>query len=97
MFILIGHGWHIMVPMACLTLDKELFREWPGRFLVKEMRAYDEEEQNSIVMDSRDITDQQGIESEKSKSSDSHETEISPNFSALMLENREFHHTYPVH
>ena len=97
MFILIGHGWHIMVPMACLTLDKELFREWPGRFLVKEMRAYDEEEQISIVMDSRDITDQQGIESEKSKSSDSHETEISPNFSALMLENREFHHTYPVH
>ena len=97
MFILIGNGWHIMVTIACLTLDKELRREWPGRFLVKEMRAYDEEEQNSIVMDSRDITDLQGIESEKSKSSHSHETEISPNFSALMLENREFHHAYPVH
>ena len=81
-----------MVPIACLTLDKELRREWPGRFLVREMRAYDEEEQNSIVMDSRDITDLQGIESEKSKSSHSLETEISPNFSALMLENREFHH-----
>ena len=97
MFILIGHGWHIMVPIACLTLDKELRREWPGRFLVKEMREYDEEEQNSIVMDSRDITDLQGIQREKSKSSDSHETEISPNFSALMLENREFHHAYPIH
>ena len=91
MFILIGHGWHIMVPIACLTLDKELSRERPG-FLVKEMTTYDEEEQNSIVMDSRDITDLQGIESEKSKSSHSLETEISPNFSALMLENREFHH-----
>ena len=83
MFILIGHGWHIMVPIACLTLDKELRREWPGRFLVREMRAYDEEEQNSIVMDSRDITDLQGIESNQSESSHSHET--------LMLENREFH------
>jgi len=97
MFILIGHGWHIMVPIACLTLDKELRREWPGRVLVREMREFDEEEQNSIVMDSRDITDLQGIESEKPKNRNSQETELSPNFSALMLENREFHHAYPVH
>jgi len=97
MFILIGHGWHIMVPLACLTLDKELRKEWPGRFLVREMRDFDEEEQNSIVMDSRDITNLQGIESEKSKNSHAQDTEMSPNFSALMLENREFHHTYPVH
>jgi hypothetical protein len=86
-----------MVPIACLTLDKELRRERPGRFLVREMRAYDEEEHYSIAMDSRDITDLKGIEREKAKSSHSHETEISPNFSALMLENCEFHHTYPVH
>jgi len=97
MFILIGHGWHIMVPLACLTLDKELRREWPGRILVREIREFDEEEQNSIVMDSRDLTDLQGVESEKSKTSHSQETELSPNFSALMLENREFHHAYPVH
>ena len=86
-----------MVPVACLTLDKELRKEWPGRVLVREMREFDEEEQNSIVMDSRDITDLQGIEKEKSKSSNSNETEMSPNFSALMLENREFHHSFPVH
>jgi len=97
MFILIGHGWHIMVPIACLTLDKELRREWPGRALVREMREFDDEEQNSIVMDSRDLTDLQGIESEKSKTSHSRETELSANFSAMMLENREFHHAYPVH
>merc|ERR1711874_953056 len=97
MFILIGHGWHFMVPLACLTLDKELRREWPGRILVREIREFDEEEQNSIVMDSRDLTDLQGVESEKSKTSHSQETELSPNFSALMLENREFHHAYPVH
>ena len=97
MFILIGHGWHIMVPVACLTLDKELRKEWPGRILVREMREFDEEEQNSIVMDSRDITDLQGIENEKSKNSNSDETQMSPNFSALMLENREFHHNFPVH
>ena len=97
MFILIGHGWHIMVPMACLTLDKELRKEWPGRILVREMREFDEEEQNSIVMDSRHITDLQGIQSEKSKTTPSQETELSPNFSALMLENREFHNSYPVH
>jgi len=97
MFILIGHGWHIMVPLACLTLDKELRREFPGRILVREMREFEEEEQNSIVMDSRDVTDLQGIESEKSKNTSSHETELSPTFSALMLENREFHHSYPVH
>jgi len=97
MFILIGHGWHIMVPVACLTLDKELRKEWPGRILVREMREFDEEEQNSIVMDSRDITDLQGIENEKSKTNNPHETQMSPNFSALMLENREFHHSFPVH
>jgi len=101
MFALIGLGWHLMVPLACLTLDKELCREWPGRLMVKDWKN-DVETEGSIPMERR--MELEEIEEDvKSRAvsidmDSSGKTELSPNFSALMLENREFHNpTYPVH
>jgi len=31
MFMLIGHGWHIAVPLICLLQDKELYQHLPKR------------------------------------------------------------------
>ena len=76
-----------MVPLACLTLDKELRTEFPGRFLVKQERDPGEDDMNSISLETRNVS--------QNASKEVQETEMSPTFSALMLENREFHHNYP--
>ena len=33
LFVLIGHVWHIAVPLAVLVLDRELRHQWPGAVL----------------------------------------------------------------
>ena len=34
LFVLIGHVWHIAVPLATLTLDRELRTQWPAHLLL---------------------------------------------------------------
>jgi len=94
MFALVGLGWHLLTPAACCLLDQRLRREWPARLLLRAARedVGDEEEEESgqpgkvVATSSNNNPDSLGM------------TEISPNFSAMMLENREFHNpVYPVH
>jgi len=94
MFALVGLGWHLLTPAACCLLDQRLRREWPARLLLRAAREEveeDEKEENSlpgkvVFSSSNNEQDSLGM------------TELSPNFSAMMLENREFHNpVYPVH
>jgi len=94
MFALVGLGWHLLTPAACCLLDQRLRREWPARLLLRAAREdveEDEKGENSlpgkvVFSNSNNEQDSLGM------------TELSPNFSAMMLENREFHNpVYPVH
>lgn len=92
MFVLVSQVWHFMVPLACLTLDRDMKLEWPGRVLIRVSRDLEAEGEgglDSIVM--RDTNPILGLD-ENDKN-----TELSPQFSVLMLENREFHNSYPTH
>lgn len=91
LFVLIGHVWHIAVPLAVLVLDKELRHQWPGSVLT---RAPPPGEEDSIVMGEvslASVTSNNNLES-----GGGGKTEVSSTFSVMMLENREFHNNYTV-
>ena len=95
LFVLIGHVWHIAVPLATLTLDRELRHQWPAQLLLPaRLRAGGAELENSIVMED--------VGGEAARTTNNNEagpgkTEVSSTFSVMMLENREFHNNYNVH
>lgn len=92
LFVLIGHVWHIAVPLAVLVLDKELRTQWPGSVLTRAQTPEDDPE-NSIVMGEvslSSVTSNNNLERAGGK------TEVSSTFSVMMLENREFHNNYTV-
>ena len=93
MFTLIGYIWHISVPLSVLLLDRELRTEFPGSFII---RRRSEEEDNSIVMSEVGSLDSLGVRN-NNLAGDKTETDLSNNFSVMMLESREFHHNYNVH
>lgn len=93
MFTLIGYIWHISVPLSVLLLDRELRTEFPGSFII---RRRSEEEDNSIVMSEVGSLDSLGMRN-NNLAGDKTETDLSNNFSVMMLESREFHHNYNVH
>ena len=91
LFVLIGHIWHIAVPLAVLVLDKELRHQWPGSVLT---RAPPPGEEDSIVMGEvslASVTSNNNLEPGAGG-----KTEVSSSFSVMMLENREFHNNYTV-
>ena len=82
MLALVGLGWHLLAPLAALLLDARLRHEWPASVLLRPAAAAD-----TIALE--------GVGEDKAEVST---TEISPNFSVLMLENREFHNpSFPIH
>ena len=95
LFVLIGHVWHIAVPLATLTLDRELRTQWPAQLLLPaRLRGAGAELENSIVMED--------VGGEAARTTNNNEagpgkTEVSSTFSVMMLENREFHNNYNVH
>ena len=95
LFVLIGHVWHIAVPLATLTLDRELRTQWPAHLLLPaRLRGAGAELENSIVMED--------VGGEAARTTNNNEagpgkTEVSSTFSVMMLENREFHNNYNVH
>ena len=40
-FILVGHCWHIVVPLSCFILDKDLKTEWPGSAIHRNRQEQD--------------------------------------------------------
>jgi len=89
MFVLIGHIWHISVPLSVLLLDKELRQQWPGSWMLRgRYRSSDEESENSIVMSDVSSLDNVSNNNQETKN------EVSNNFSVMMLENREFHNNF---
>ena len=95
MFTLIGHIWHISVPLSVLLLDKELRQQWPASWLTRRRGAGDVEDdlENSIVMS--DVS-MDTVSVSTNNNEDSGKTEVSGNFSVMMLENREFHNSFNV-
>ena len=95
LFVLIGHVWHIAVPLAVLVLDKELRLQWPGNVLTRHGQPPGEQgEEGSIVMGDVSLT---SVTSNNNLDSGAGgKTEVSSNFSVMMLENREFHNNYTV-
>ena len=89
LFTLIGYIWHISVPLSVLLLDKEIRRQWPGRVLVRRRQ----EEQDSIVMS--EVGSHHTDLSNNNQTGE--KTDLENNFSVMMLESREFHHSYNVH
>ena len=87
MFTLIGHIWHISVPLSVLLLDKDLRQQWPGSWMLRGRLGQDEDD-NSIVLS--DVGSSRGNNNHEGK------TEVSNTFSVMMLENREFHNNYSV-
>jgi len=90
MFSLVGLGWHVATPLACLALDRELRKGRPGSWFFRQ-----ETENPSIGL--RETSgngvgnnNQQGEQGEGKE-------ELSNSFSVMMLENREFHHSYTIH
>ena len=90
LFTLIGYIWHISVPLSVLLLDKEIRSQWPGRVLVRRRQ----EEQDEIVMS--DVPTQHSPDV-RNNNQNNQKTDLSNNFSVMMLESREFHHSYNVH
>ena len=91
LFVLIGHVWHIAVPLATLTLDRELRTQWPAHLLLPaRLRGGGAELENSIVMEDVGGTT-------NNNEAGPGKTEVSSTFSVMMLENREFHNNYNVH
>ena len=93
MFTLIGYIWHISVPLSVLLLDKELRNQFPGSYII---RRRPEEEDNSIVMSEVGSLDSLGLRN-NNLTGEKTDTDLSNNFSVMMLESREFHHDYNVH
>jgi len=95
MFALVGLGFHLLTPAASLLLDQRLRREWPARLLLRAAR----EDVGEGVEEGEDGQPGKVVPTSSNNNADSlGMTEISPNFSAMMLENREFHNpVYPVH
>ena len=83
----------ISVPLSVLLLDKELRTQFPGSFII---RRRPEEEDNSIVMSEVGSLDSLGVRN-NNMTGEKTETDLSNNFSVMMLESREFHHNYNVH
>ena len=81
--------------MDCSNLSlsaRELRQEWPGRVLVREERGW---EGGDIALETRRG---EGEEVREGEVESKGKTKISSHFSALMLENREFHNpSYPNH
>jgi len=94
MFALVGLGWHLLTPAACCLLDQRMRREWPARLLLRAARE-------DVGIEEEDEIGELGKEVATSSNNNRDSlsmTEISPNFSAMMLENREFHNpVFPVH
>lgn len=84
MFILVGHGWHIVVPLSCFVLDKDLKNQWPGPLLHKKTEE-EVEDHNSIVMEDREA--QAGKEDE----------DLDNDGFAQTIETREFHQSWPAY
>lgn len=89
MFVLIGHIWHISVPLSVLLLDKELRKQWPAKVMLRGRYQDQEDCDNSIVMS--DVGLGNNINNNRRD-----KTEVSNTFSVMMLENREFHNNYSV-
>ena len=90
MFVLIGHIWHISVPLSVLLLDKELRQQWPGSWMLRGRYQRDDDSENSIVMSDVSISSFDNV----SNNNQENKTEVSNNFSVMMLENREFHNNF---
>ena len=93
LFVLIGHVWHIAVPLAVLVLDRELRTQWPGSVLTRAQAPGDEDQENSIVMGEVSMT---SVTSNNNLEEAGGKTEVSSAFSVMMLENREFHNSFTV-
>jgi len=79
MFTLVGHGWHIVVPLSCFILDKDLKKEWPGPLLHKKTEE-EVEDHNSIVMEDREHKEDEELDNDGF---------------AQTIETREFNQSWP--
>ena len=93
LFVLIGHVWHIAVPLAVLVLDRELRHQWPGVVLTRARLTGEEDPENSIVMGDVSMA---SVTSNNNTEGAAGKTDVSSTFSVMMLENREFHNNYSV-
>ena len=94
MFTLIGHIWHISVPLSVLLLDKELRQQWPASWMLRRGGGPrdDGDNDNSIVM-----SDVSSLDNVSNNNLENNKTDVSSNFSVMMLESREFHNNFNVH
>ena len=92
-FILVGHCWHIVVPLSCFILDKDLKTEWPGSAIHRNRQEQDNIGMEEVMGEDENSHHRQVVFTGEDKNS--HHRQVVFTTSAD-VENREFNQTLPT-